>query len=68
MFSFSKDQVTHGLISVFMLAAMVFGFVDACLARVAAQSACLPDDQSRVVFASAALLGFLLAAFWSPDE
>jgi hypothetical protein len=68
MFSFSKDQVTNGLISFFMLFAMVFGSVDACLARVNSHIVCMPDDESRLVFVGAAFLGFLLAAFRTPGE
>ena len=69
MFSFlSKDQVTHALISLFMLAAVVFGSVDACLARVNTHLTSMPDDESRIVLVGAAFLGFLLAAFRTSDE
>lgn len=68
MFTLSKDQVAHGLISFFMLVAMVFGSVDAVLARVNSHMTSMPDDESRLVLVGAAFLGFLLAAFRSPTE
>ena len=67
MFSYTKDQVVYGLISFLMLAAIVYGSVDACLSRVNSYLAAMPDDASRIILVGAGFLGFLLAAFRLPD-
>jgi len=68
MLRFTRDQLTHALISFAMLAVVVFGSVDACFARYSNNAASLPDDESRIVIAGAAFFCFLLAAFRGEEE
>lgn len=67
MFSYTKDQVLYGLISFLMLAAVVYGSVDGCFARMNSYLAAMPDDASRIILVGAGFLGFLLAAFRMPE-